>query len=176
MTIRLKHWAVASLLVAASCAHNNNLSSRLPASETLERLERAGVPSGVLAFQKSAAKGPASEAVFCGYLDSAESYWNAVDNDHSAYVVNVDCANTAEKSGRAVVAISRDNLSAQQKGWIPRWRKAAVEKQKNRRALPYLCFRGQVDQPVCGGSKTSYSELVSVQNITSVLKTYQSWR
>ncbi len=158
-----------------SCAHQE--VSRLPASEGQENLEKSNVSKGVLSYQSLPDSKQQSPSKFCGYLDSAESNRNAVDENDAIYVINVDCRNSpAQNSNKGLVKLDRSNLNSNQKGWIPRWRAAAAKKHNTSRSLPYLCFNGEVDRPVCNSSGVSYSELKSVLNITSLAKTYQSWK
>lgn len=135
---------LATILLLTSCGHN-------PTSDGNPTFDRA--PSST------------TEVMSCGLLDSTETARNAVDVNYSEkiddrlYSLQVDCNKDqvidSEKE-RFIVGIPLKQVRTSQKGWITRWRKIAIKKQKNQAAKPYVCMRYKASYDPCMANKNVY--------------------
>ncbi len=157
-------------------------SSRLPTAEN-EPLEKAKVNTSTVNFQQPAAqRGQAVEAKACGYLYGTEDNRNAISQSETLYVMDIDCSSVAganSSSARVISLLSAKSMLPQQRGYVARWRKSAVQqsvaqRRKNAdRSVPYLCFQGQVSRALCKGE--SYNEILKTDRMTSRSQVYNSW-
>lgn len=193
------------LLSACSTGHHNNSSSvvqspvdeviyfhpeavdssRLP-TEDNEPLEKAKVNTSSLNFPKYATQSghvvEAVEAKACGYLYGTEDNRTAISLPETLYVMDIDCGSVAgatSSSAHVVSLLSAKSMLPQQRGYVARWRKSAVQqsvaqRRKNAdRSVPYLCFQGQVSHALCTGE--SYNEILKTDKMTSRSQVYNSW-
>ncbi|MBY0453016.1 MAG: hypothetical protein K2P92_08275 [Bdellovibrionaceae bacterium] len=157
-------------------------SSRLPTADN-EPLEKAKVNTSTLNYQQPAAQsGQAVQTKACGYLYGTEDNRNAISQSETLYVMDIDCSSVAganSASAHVISLLSAKSMLPQQRGYIARWRKSAVQqsvaaRRKNAdRAVPYLCFQGQVSQALCKGE--SYNQILKTDRMTSRSQVYNSW-
>lgn len=134
---------LAALLFLASCGHKQ--ISENPA------FDRA--PSST------------KEIISCGLLGSTETSRNAVDVNYSEkiddriYSLQIDC-NSDQKvdleKEKLIVGVPVTQVHSAQKGWITRWRKAAIKTQKNHAAKPYVCMKYQAAYDPCVTNRNVY--------------------
>ncbi len=136
---------IAALLMLASCGHKAVDSDRNPAYD----------------------RNPAAttQVMSCGLLGSSESVRNAVDVNPSAqiddrmYTLQVDCNRDRvvdSTTEHLIVGVPMNQVNAQQKGWITRWRKIAVKNQKNQSAKPYVCMNYGASFDPCQANRNVY--------------------
>jgi hypothetical protein len=157
-------------------------SARLPTAD-FEPLEQGMVNTSVVNYQPiEAQSGPAIDTKACGFLHSAEDNRNAISQSETLYVMVIDCGSVRganSPSARVVSLLSSKAMLPQQRGYISRWRKSAVQRsvaelRKNPdRAVPYLCFQGQVSKALCKGE--SYNEILKTDRMTSRSQVYNTW-
>ena len=199
---RLHMICVLAFLSACSTGHHNNNSSmvqtavdeviyfhpeavdstRLPTADG-EPLERAKINTSTVNYQQPAPQsGPAVETKACGFLYGTEDNRNAINQSETLYVVDVDCGSVSgakSSSAHVISLLSAKSMLPQQRGYIARWRKSAVQqsvaqRRKNAdRAVPYLCFQGKVSQALCKGE--AYNEILKTDRMTSRSQVYNSW-
>ena len=140
-----KIYVIAAIALLASCGHNPVADNVNPA------FDRA--PSST------------SEMMSCGLLGSTETARNAVDVnlaekiDDRLLSLQVDCnkdqvVDLAKE--KLVVGVPMSHVKPGQKGWITRWRKIAIKKQKNQSAKPYVCMKYQAAYDPCTANKNVY--------------------
>lgn len=140
-----KVYVVMAMAFLASCGHNPVADNVHPAFDRM--------PSST------------SEMMSCGLLSSTETARNAVDVnlsekiDDRLYTLQVDCNKDqvvdAAKEQR-VVGVPANQVKPSQKGWITRWRKIAVNVQKDQSAKPYVCMKYQAAYDPCTANKNVY--------------------
>lgn len=157
-------------------------STRLPTADN-EPLEKAKVNTSTVNYQQPAAQsGQPVDTKACGYLYGTEDNRNAISQSETLYVIDIDCSSVRganSPSAHVISLLSAKAMLPQQRGYIARWRKSAVQqsvaqRRKNAdRAVPYLCFQGQVSQALCKGE--SYNEILKTDKMTSRSQVYNSW-
>lgn len=135
---------IAALLMLASCGHN-------PVADMNPVFDRS--PSNT------------TEVMSCGLLGSSETARNAVDVnasekiDDRLFSLQVDCNKDQVvdlKSEKLIVGVPMNQVRPGQRGWITRWRKTAVNVQKNQAAKPYVCMKYQAAYDPCLANKNVY--------------------
>ncbi len=116
----------------------------------------------------------------CGDLVQGESTHTALNNNDANYFLRVDCESVIGSNGKnksTWVRFADGSTVPQQRSYLTRWRRKAVSDNTTaghgRRAVPYICFRGQMTEPLCTGATSSTAKLV--QNFTSRISVYKNW-
>lgn len=158
--------------------------TRQPSGDSVEQLEKVKVSKGAVTYID---QGPQNEtpvaAKACGYLYGTEDNRNALNSQDAFYILEVDCKSVNGRNESVVSQLRSSVMLPQQRGYISRWREAAVKASligKNikagvaRKTVPYLCFEGQVGQSLCQGEKTN--RILKTDRMTSLTKTFESWK
>lgn len=116
----------------------------------------------------------------CGDLVQGESSHTALNNEHASYYLKVDCKSVEDASegvNSVWIKFGGKSLKPQQKGWLTRWkRKAAFDNLSSgnaRRAVPYICFKGETDVNLCKSKQAGTAFLVN--SVTSRIDEYKKW-
>lgn len=113
----------------------------------------------------------------CGLLIQGESTQLALNNEDADYFLKINCTTVeGATNDKGYVRFLDSSIKQGHRGWLTRWRRQAVLDSKgSRRAVPYICFSGQVTTPLCSGSKSSVA--VAVNQLTSQSETvFKSWK
>ncbi len=127
--------SVSFLMVSTlfSCAHKNNQDGpRAPSSVSYTEVSK------------------------CGELQYSENSRNAVDNDDIFYSLKLDCnadGKVNKYDEQRAISIPVQQLSPQQKAWITRWKRQAVQRQKDSGANPFVCAQVLVIEDPCASGK-----------------------
>ncbi len=152
--------------------------TRKPASNAQDGVTSALIKETISVESSSQVVGKGIKAKACGYLVQGESAHTALNNEDAGYFIRVDCTTVSMATGKATwLSFANGAIKKGQKGTLTRWRRQAVLDNmttgKARKAVPYVCFHGQVTEMLCSSSKTSTA--LSVSNFTSKVDVYKKW-
>ena len=103
--------------------------------------------------EPSAEKGKALNAVNqCGEIKYSENNNVARDEDDIMYSLSLDCNRDKiidEQDRGLVIGIPLEQLKPQQKAWLTRWKRQAVQSAKDLNANPYLCLQVNATEDPC---------------------------
>lgn len=104
----------------------------------------------------------------CGELQYSENSRNAVDSDDIFYNLKIDCNDDGRVNKydeQRAISIPVNQLSPQQKAWVTRWKRQAVQQQKDSSAHPFVCVQilAVEDPCVSGKNVLGYSPKLTLK-------------
>lgn len=93
----------------------------------------------------------------CGEIQYSENSYAALDSDDVMYVLKLDCNHDRKISvedNNLIIGIPITELRPQQKAWLTRWKKLAIQAAKKSSANPYLCMHVETLNDPCLNGKS----------------------
>lgn len=114
----------------------------------------------------------------CGNFHHTENFRTARNNEDTFYVLEVDCKRSGgSNQTKTLLRMDRKIMRGGQLSTMKKWQFDVWKKTKSPIAVPYLCFRGTVKQPLCqgGAGETTYSTVEDVVNMTADVSKFNKW-